>query len=158
MLTSYSTPGVYVQEIPTLAPSVAQVATAIPVFIGYTEKGPKQTPTRIDTLLDYENIFGGPKPSAFSATINYTPVTNFNPSQSLPISGAISRDDASTNKFLMYYGLSLYFQNGGGSCYILSVGNYNNSLDKKDFTDALSVLIKRNPVLRSLLRVKSVIC
>ena len=33
------TPGVYVQEVPTLPPSVAEVATAIPAFIGHTETG-----------------------------------------------------------------------------------------------------------------------
>ena len=35
---AYKTPGVYVEEISTLPPSVAEVATAIPAFIGYTEK------------------------------------------------------------------------------------------------------------------------
>ena len=37
-----STPGVYVQEISTLPPSVAEVETAIPAFIGYTEKAAKE--------------------------------------------------------------------------------------------------------------------
>ena len=36
-----STPGVYVQEIPSLPPSVAEVETAIPAFVGYTEKADK---------------------------------------------------------------------------------------------------------------------
>ena len=36
--TAIKTPGVYVNEIPSFPPSVAQVSTAIPVFIGYTEK------------------------------------------------------------------------------------------------------------------------
>jgi phage tail sheath protein FI len=112
MLTSYSTPGVYVQEIPTLAPSVAPVATAIPVFIGYTEKGPTLVPTRIDTLLDYENLFGGANPSAFSVTVAD------NPTKGLPPTMTIIKADNTPDKFLMYYGLSLYFQNGGGSCYI----------------------------------------
>ena len=35
---TYKTPGVYVEEISLLPPSVAQVETAIPAFIGYTEK------------------------------------------------------------------------------------------------------------------------
>ena len=35
---AYSTPGVYVEEISVFPPSVAQVETAIPAFIGYTEK------------------------------------------------------------------------------------------------------------------------
>ena len=39
MATTYKTPGVYVEEIVKFPPSVAQVETAIPAFIGYTEKG-----------------------------------------------------------------------------------------------------------------------
>jgi uncharacterized protein len=38
MATTYSTPGVYIEEIVKFPPSVAQVETAIPAFIGYTEK------------------------------------------------------------------------------------------------------------------------
>ena len=38
MATTYKTPGVYVEEISVFPPSVAQVETAIPAFIGYTEK------------------------------------------------------------------------------------------------------------------------
>ncbi|MGZ8157304.1 MAG: phage tail sheath family protein [Methylobacter sp.] len=126
------TPGVYVEEISTLAPSVAPVTTAVPVFIGYTEKGPELIPTRIDTLLDYESVFGRANPSKFSVTVN-------NPGESSQTLGEITRTD--TKKFLMYYGLSLYFQNGGGSCYILSVGGYSNSApDKTHFVNALNVL------------------
>lgn len=137
MATSYSTPGVYVEEISTLAPSVASVATAIPAFIGYTEKGPLLKPTRIDTMLDYENLFGGANPSAFSVAVN-NPGTD---SQSI---GAITRTDAKQDQFLMYYGLSLYFQNGGGSCYIISVGNYSATPAKADFMPAIAALEKED--------------
>lgn len=137
MATTYSTPGVYVEEIPTLAPSVAPVATAIPVFIGYTEKGPVSTPTRIDTMLDYVNLFGSAKPSAFTVDAN----------------NLITRSDADSNNFLMYYGLSLYFQNGGGSCYIVSVGDYSPTTPaKKGFVNALDALEKEDePTLIVLL-------
>ena len=60
----YKTPDVYVEEISTLPPSVAEVSTAIPAFIGYTEKAEKEDedlmfkPTRITTLLEYKNLFG----------------------------------------------------------------------------------------------------
>ena len=37
MATTYKTPGVYVEEISKFPPSVAQVETAIPAFIGYTQ-------------------------------------------------------------------------------------------------------------------------
>jgi len=145
MLTTYSTPGVYVQEIPTLAPSVAPVATAIPVFIGYTEKGPT-VPTRIDTLLDYENLFGGANPSAFSVKVEDNPIDG------LPPTLTITRTDATSNPFLMHYGLSLYFQNGGGSCYILSIGDYKTTPAKSKFEDALTALEKEDePTLIVLL-------
>jgi len=64
-MATLKTPGVYVQEISKFPPSVAPVATAIPAFIGYTEKAENivaddlsDTPTRITSLLDYETYFG----------------------------------------------------------------------------------------------------
>ena len=36
--TAIKTPGVDVNEIPSFPPSIAQVATAIPAFVGYTAK------------------------------------------------------------------------------------------------------------------------
>ncbi|NOR73696.1 MAG: phage tail sheath family protein, partial [Draconibacterium sp.] len=64
MATTYKTPGVYIKEISQFPPSVAQVETAIPAFIGYTEKATKNNvsltnvPTRITSLLEYEQYFG----------------------------------------------------------------------------------------------------
>ena len=140
-MATYSTPGVYVEEIATLAPSVAQVATAIPVFIGYTEKGydadKGPVPVRIDALLDYETQFGKAKSSTFTVA-----VTDYGKStQTL----ATTRTDASSNKFLMYYSVSLYFRNGGSSCYIISVGNYTaSSIDKTNFSNGLGALEKED--------------
>ena len=65
---SYKTPGVYVEEISLLPPSVAQVETAIPAFIGYTEQGPTE-PTKITSMLEYENIFGGPRTQSFEVGV-----------------------------------------------------------------------------------------
>ncbi len=41
MPSTYRTPGVYIEEISKFPPSIAEVATAIPAFIGYTEKAVK---------------------------------------------------------------------------------------------------------------------
>ena len=38
MATAYKTPGVFIEEIPKFPPSIAPVETAIPAFIGYTQK------------------------------------------------------------------------------------------------------------------------
>ena len=61
-MAEYLTPGVYVEEISTFPTSVVRVATAVPVFIGYTEKSGgdvNQKPIRISSLIDYETQFGG---------------------------------------------------------------------------------------------------
>src|SRR5688572_16126642 len=63
---AYKTPGVYVEEISTLAPSVVAVETAVPVFIGYSERAENAAgndvrfvPTRIRSLLEYQQFYGG---------------------------------------------------------------------------------------------------
>ena len=63
-MANYKTPGVYVEEISTLPPSVGQVPTAVPAFIGYSEKAIRNgksiinVPTHITSLLDYHIMFG----------------------------------------------------------------------------------------------------
>jgi phage tail sheath protein FI len=71
----YKTPGVYIEEISTLPPSVAQVETAIPAFIGYTmndtHKGETlvNAPRRIKSFTEFEEIFGRAI-TTFTITVN----------------------------------------------------------------------------------------
>jgi len=64
-MAQLKTPGVYVEERSTLPPSVAEVATAIPVFIGYTEKSTTDFSTdlvqivKIRSMVEYQTLFGG---------------------------------------------------------------------------------------------------
>lgn len=59
------TPGVYIVEKNAFPNSVVEVATAIPAFIGYTEKAKngskslQNLPFRISSLAEYEQYFGG---------------------------------------------------------------------------------------------------
>lgn len=131
---SYKTPGVYVEEISKFPPSVAEVETAIPAFIGYTEKGTKNAPTRITSLLEYETLFG----KAYSEQ-NIT----------LDIVGDAVTATVTESKFKMYYSLQMYFANGGGPCYIVSVGHYETEGEVTDvtaseLTDALALLEKED--------------
>ncbi|NER48994.1 MAG: phage tail sheath family protein [Symploca sp. SIO1A3] len=123
-MPTYKTPNVYVEEISTLPPSVAEVSTAIPAFIGYTNKAQKGTtdltnvPTRISSWIDYEQWFD-------------------------------PKDDNNTNHtkpqdYLMYYALRMYFDNGGGSCYIVSVGDYSSEKTKSQFEQGLEALKKED--------------
>lgn len=125
MADVFKTPGVYIKEIPSFPPSIAEVETAIPAFIGYTQQalfnGKAITePTRISSLLEYETLFGRAQPeTAISVTITETTV-----------GGIVERvykteiDPAAQSKFKMYYALQLYFANGGGPCYVVSAGDY----------------------------------
>ena len=130
-MATYKTPGVYVEEISTLPPSVAEVSTAIPAFLGYTEISTGKTAPQVatvSTLLEYVNLFGGPQ-------IN-------------PIRVATSGNGLVPNvpnlSFLMYYAVSHYFMNGGGLCYIVSLGDYTSTPAKADFVAGLAALEKED--------------
>lgn len=63
----FKTPGVYIKEQNAFGNSIVEAETAIPVFIGLTEKALKGTesllerPVRISSMAEYEKYFGGPK-------------------------------------------------------------------------------------------------
>jgi phage tail sheath protein FI len=125
MAATYKTPGVYVEEIPKFPPSVAPVATAIPAFIGYTEKAIDEVaddlllkPKRIESLVEFEQYFGLPQ---LETEIVVTVTTTGTPPTSV-VTAAIGEDDRS--KHVLYYALQLFYANGGGSAYIVSVGDY----------------------------------
>ena len=119
-MATFKTPGVYIKEISTLPASVAPVATAIPGFVGYTKQqavvdGEVQndlTPVKIESLLEFEEVFGGPFTELFEVTLEDTSpeITVGTPSGLSP--------------YILYYHLQMYFGNGGGPCYVISVGNY----------------------------------
>ncbi|WP_042722694.1 phage tail sheath C-terminal domain-containing protein [Flavobacterium sp. B17] len=108
---NYKTPGVYVEELEKFPPSVAQVETAIPAFIGYTEKGPNNEPTRISSMLEYEQLFGKANPETFAVAFK---------------DGVAAAAQLKVSDFKMYYAMQMYFANGGGPCYIVSVGSYSD--------------------------------
>ena len=74
MPAKYMRPGIYIKEIPNLPSSVAEVETAIPAFIGFTEKSLYNgksivnKATRISSLADNERVFGMPEPTEFDNT------------------------------------------------------------------------------------------
>lgn len=139
MAGNYTTPGVYVEEISKLPPSIAQVETAVPAFIGYTQKaekdgknliatGAKPTPVRISSMLDYEIYFGG-APEATEVIVN----VNSNKE--------VQRVEISPQWYL-YHSLQLFFGNGGGKCYIVSVGHYGESADEGKLKAGLAAIRK----------------
>ena len=129
-----STPGVYVQEISTLPSSVAEVETAIPAFIGYTEKADYLAagdliwiPTKISSLSEYTLYFGKPQ-----AETNDSIAINVTDDGSGNYGVTATPDAAKQSKYNLAYAIQHYFDNGGGPCYIVSVGDYKAGTISKD--------------------------
>lgn len=59
MPTSPTYPGVYIEEIPSGVRTITGVATSITAFVGRAWKGPMDEPVMVNSLGDYERIFGG---------------------------------------------------------------------------------------------------
>lgn len=146
MAKEYKIPGVYIEEISKLLPLITSVETAIPAFIGYTEKAQFEAPEdlhnvpkRINSLLEYDQYYGLAQEESGSLKIVFD-----NSSGTLKVYGKV--DEAKRSKFLMYYSLRIYFENGGGPCWIVSVGNYADTGGdisdtdlKKGLTEAANV-------------------
>jgi uncharacterized protein len=135
MASTLRTPGVYVQEISLFPPSVAEVETAIPAFIGYTGKAKDKKagdlhrkPLRLRSLADFREKFGGPPP----VHVENVNLTGDNSVQDFDL------DD----QYLMYDSLRLYFANGGGDCYIVSIGDFHQKPAQADFIAGISALEK----------------
>lgn len=139
---AYKTPGVYVKEVSIFPPSVAEVETAIPAFVGYTEKAEKKgevltnVPTKIKSLLDYHTMFGG----GYDITQVDVVVDEGN--------GFAVTSVTPDKRFYMYEALRQFFDNGGGDCYIVSVGSFSSTVALGNSADAaanpgLSVGLKR---------------
>jgi hypothetical protein len=126
---------VYVEEISTLPPSVAEVATAVPAFIGYSEIGPADgadpVVVQIASMLEFRTAFGGPQRVKFTLT---TPAAAG--------SATVVQRAAPSNEFSLYYALRLYFANGGGPCYVVSIGAYASAPAKARFSAGLAALEK----------------
>ncbi len=122
-----STPGVYVQEISTLPPSVAEVETAIPAFIGYTEKADrfaagdlKKVANKVNNLSEFVQFYGGPAMetnASISVSVTDNGSSNFNVSI-VPVS------PSQRSKYNLYYSVKHFYDNGGGTCYIVSMEIY----------------------------------
>src|SRR5947209_11719209 len=96
MATSYLTPGVYVEEIPSANKPIEGVGTAVAAFVGLAPGGPINTPMRISNWTQLPKIFGDP----------------VNPDNGPFMEGAY-----------LAHAVYGFFQNGGNLAWIIRVGN-----------------------------------
>jgi phage tail sheath protein FI len=64
-MATYRVPGVYIEESSSLPPTIVEVGSAIPAFVGYTVKAANATPddlrfkpTLVRSMVDFVEFFG----------------------------------------------------------------------------------------------------
>jgi phage tail sheath protein FI len=149
------TPGVYIVEKNAFPNSVVEVATAVPAFVGHTEFADNHNtplalrPWPISSMAEYHQYFGGPPKPIFELTEEADPLNaQFQ---------ALSEPDTPSSKkgyrlqqikgvkggdFGLYCALRHFFQNGGGRCFVVSIGNYQQDLDPELFQQGIDALKK----------------
>lgn len=136
------TPGVYINEIDAFPNSVVEVATAVPAFIGYTQsassggKSLLNVPTRITSLTEFTNYFGGAPTTQLAIAEGNSTEHDF------MLGNSFYRLSYSTKQYSLYNNMRLFFQNGGGACYIVSVGLYGATISANDLQGGLDKLVK----------------
>ena len=187
----YKTPGVYIKETNAFGTSVVEAETAIPAFIGITEKALNGTedlkgkPWKISSMTEFYNYFGGAPNLEFTVDVkkfNYLSPKQVQENKELaggtpePTEGLFvyadrlgketeevkvkvqgATDDGSPEQvrvgyafcvdgkhpYSLYYNMVMFFANGGGTCYIVSVGTYddgNTGIDDGMVENALIAL------------------
>lgn len=143
---TYKTPGVYLAELDAFPPSVVGVQTAVPAFIGFTEKAEidgrpvLNQPVKINSMVDYREIFGGPPPALYELEKVVEQEQIDKGSYDLQVANPDDEGNATYWKltktaqarFQLYDSMRLFYDNGGGSCYVVSVGPYQNDGVTKD--------------------------
>lgn len=140
-LSTIKTPGVYINEVNAFGNSVVPVATAVPAFIGYTPqamyegKSYTNVPRKITSFTDFQAIFCLPDPPApADPAKQYDPEYYLVAQDSQPTTGDYIMigttfysilPDPNTIYYL-YNSIKLFYDNGGGDAYIVSVGPYGD--------------------------------
>lgn len=122
-MTTYRIPGIYQEEILSIPPSIEEVDTAIPAFVGYTAKATRKesndlllVPAKLGSIREFEAFYGFPYENNLKLVISSDAKGQF----------SVSEMEESALKYLLYYSVRIYFENGGGPCYILSVGLFSS--------------------------------
>lgn len=130
----YKTPGVYIKEKNAFPNSIVEAETAIPVFIGLTEKALNGTdsldfkPMKISSITEYRKYFGGAPTPQFTLSIidgedADKTLSVYNTSKKASLKATLKGELCT-----LYYNMVMFFANGGGTCYVVSIGNYNQTL------------------------------
>jgi phage tail sheath protein FI len=133
MSQTLATPGVYIEERNAFPNSVAAIPTAVPAFIGYTEKVVRDgeslihKPVRISSFTEFVSIFG----EGFKTGFEITEVNDQTKGFDFSVDDKFYTVSQEKNaRFIFFDGIRMFFENGGSACYIVSVGSYTTKVSK----------------------------
>lgn len=137
--SNIKTPGVYINEINAFPNSVIPVPTAVPAFIGYTPQAEYEGKSytnkvqKITSFSEFKAIYCIPDaaPPA-DASKQYNPQYYLVKQEAQPTSGDYLQINGTyysivpdpNTVYYLYNSIRLFYQNGGGDAYIISVGGY----------------------------------
>ncbi|KKO61899.1 Phage tail sheath protein [Janthinobacterium sp. KBS0711] len=142
-MAQYKTPGVSIVEKNAFPDSVVEVATAVPAFVGYTASAShdgeslRNQPWRIASMAEFTACFGGAPMPGFMLEAGHAPGTP---------GGASCTLRQVAGHFLLYHSMQLFFQNGGGACHIVSVGDYHDTPDIGALRAGIDALLQEREV------------
>jgi phage tail sheath protein FI len=132
MIKNPMTPGVYIDEKNAFPSSAVSVETAIPVFIGYTEKAEwngktlVNIPTRVTSFAEYVERFGG----GFKAKFKIVDANAAIKQETFSLDGKNKVVEINKNNTLyLFNSIRLFYANGGGPCYILTVDTFKDKTE-----------------------------
>ncbi|MEO6632158.1 MAG: hypothetical protein ABIN13_10565, partial [Mucilaginibacter sp.] len=138
-LSNIQSPGVYINETNAFPNSVVGVPTAVPAFVGYTPQASYEgrsfinVAQKIASFAEFQAIYCYPDPPAPAAPAKqYNPQYYLVQQKSQPtdknymiLNGAYYSIVPDPNTiYYLYNSIQLFYQNGGGNAYIVSVGTY----------------------------------
>ncbi|MFZ4576138.1 MAG: phage tail sheath family protein, partial [Phycisphaerales bacterium] len=136
-MPTYRTPDVYVEEISVFPPSVAEVETAVPAFVGHTQSAKRSVaddlrnvPTKVYSFTEFEQYFGLAR-DPIEVTVTGTTAT----AAATPLVA-----NEAVPPFRLAHAVKMYFDNGGGKCYIVSIGALDTPLDAGLFEAGLKTV------------------
>ncbi len=162
--TVIKTPGVYINEVNSFGASAIPVPTAIPAFIGYTPQAEYQgksytnVPTKITSFAEFQAVFCFPNSDTqVDSTEQYSPQYYLTAEKNQPEKGdyilvgdsyySIVPDPNTI--YYLYNSIRLFYENGGGDAYIVSVGSYGAPTGKPMTTG--TQIVNSNVQLNELL-------
>ena len=151
MAKVYRTPGVYIEEKNAFPSSVVAVPTAIPAFVGYTQlaeldqESLVNVPTKVGSFAEFVSLFGGAPPTKFDISDPSASAggeegegeEGGGGAEETPLREEVKfqLDYVENSRFFLYASVRMFYDNGGGDCYVVSIGTYADAAEGKNPND-----------------------